>query len=110
MPGLVIADRVVLRIRENAGGLSAAERAQSLRMRLGPILTMPDLKPSDVVVRQRRRFQTATILVRGRLLITVDRALAKANSSSPGTLASQWAANLKEMLPRINVAVAMVAP
>jgi hypothetical protein len=107
VPELVIAGRVVLRLRSQAGGLSAGERAFSLRQRLGPILTLPDLRAEDVTVQQRRSGQTAYIYVRDRLLITVDRNLAKANETSIDGLASHWARNLRTALPQVNVTVRM---
>lgn len=107
IPELVIAGRVVLRLRSRAGGLSAEERAFSLRQRLGPILTLPNLSAEDVTVQQRRSGQTAFIYVRNRLLITVDRNLAGANETSVGGLAAQWVRNLRTALPQVNVTVRM---
>lgn len=106
-PELVISGRTVMRLRSRAGGLSPEERAFSLRQRLGPILTLPNLKPEDVTVVQQRPNQTASIFVRGRLLVTVDTNLARANNTSIAGLAAQWAKNLKEYLPQVNVAVRM---
>lgn len=104
-PEVVIGGQVVMRIRTGAGGLTPEERANSVRQRLGPILTMTDLTMQDVAVRQRRRGQTAAIYVRNRLLITVDRNLAQANDTTPGALARTWAANLREVLPDVRVEV-----
>lgn len=106
-PELVIGGHVVMRLRSRAGGLTPQERAYSLRQRLGPILTLPNLTPDDVQVRQRRPGQTASIYVRQRLLMTVDRNLAQANNTSVGGLAEQWARNLRETLPQVNVSVRM---
>lgn len=105
VPEVVIGGRVVMRIRTGAGGLTPDERAEAVRVRLGPILTMPDLRPSDVRVRQAHRGRTASIYVRNRLLFTVDRNLARANRASPRTLAYQWARTLREVLPQIQVEV-----
>jgi hypothetical protein len=110
VPELVIAGHVVMRLRATAGGLTSEERAYSLRQRLGPILTLPNLTAEDVRVRQRREGQTASIYVRNRLLVTVDRNLAKANDTSIEGLAAHWARNLREALPRVNVAVRMSGP
>ena len=107
IPELVIAGRAVMRLRATAGGLTPQERAFSLRQRLGPILTLPDLRAEDVEVRQERPGQTASIYVRQRLLITVDRNLAQANNTSVGGLAAQWSRNLRATLPQVNVAVRM---
>ena len=107
VPELVIQGHVIMRLRSRAGGLTPEERALSLRQRLGPILTLPNLSASDVTVRQIRSGQTASIFVRDRLLITVDSNLAKANLTSVEGLAVLWAANLQQALPQINVTVRM---
>lgn len=107
VPELVIAGRVVMRLRARAGGLTPIERAYDLRRRLGPILTLPNLSAEDIEVRQRRKGQTAFLYVRDRLLITVDRNLARANNTSVEGLAAQWARNLGQALPQVNVTVRM---
>lgn len=109
-PELVIGGRAVMRLRATAGGLSPDERAYDLRRRLGPILTLPNLSANDVTVYQAKPNQTASIYVRNRLLITVDRNLAQANSTSIGGLAIQWANNLRTAIPQINVTVRMFDP
>lgn len=105
VPELVIAGHVVMRLRTRAGGLTPQERAYSLRQRLGPILTLPDLSADDIKVSQNRPGQTASLYVRGRLLMTVDRNLAEANNTSVEGLAEQWARNLQATLPRVNISV-----
>ncbi|MFN3650993.1 MAG: hypothetical protein ACK47B_15570 [Armatimonadota bacterium] len=105
LPSVEINGQRVLTIRVGAGGLTPEERADVVRQRLGPILTMPDLKAEDIWIKQERRGQTAAIYVRDRLLITVDRSLAKANDTMPLPLARIWANNLRETLPEIDVTV-----
>lgn len=105
VPEVVIGGQVVMRIRTGAGGLTPAERAESVRRRLGPILTMPDLEASDIRVHQRLPGQTAAIYVRDRLLITVDRNLAEANGTTPRILAFKWRENLRGVLPEVAVEV-----
>ena len=106
-PELMIAGRTVMRLRARAGGLTPAERAYNLRQRLGPILTLPILTAEDVTIGQRRAGQSASIFVRGRLLVTVDTNLARANNTSVEGLAAQWARNLQQTLPLVNVTVRM---
>jgi hypothetical protein len=96
-----------MRLRARAGGLTPLERAYSLRQRLGPILTLPNLSADDVTVQQERSGQTAYIYVRQRLLVTVDRNLAQANNTSVEGLAATWARNLRVALPQVNVTVRM---
>jgi hypothetical protein len=105
LPQVFLQDRLVMTIRTEAAGLSPYERADAVRRRLGPILTLANLRAEDVTIRQDRRYQAAAIYVRDRLLITVDRGLAKANSTTPRVLAEQWAETLREVLPDVNVAV-----
>jgi hypothetical protein len=107
VPELIIAGRAVMRLRSRAGGLTPLERAYSLRQRLGPILTLPNLSAEDVTVVQNKPGQTASIYVRERLLVTVDRNLAQANNTSIEGLAATWARNLRNALPQVNVTVRM---
>jgi hypothetical protein len=107
VPELIIAGHAVMRLRARAGGLTPLERAYSLRQRLGPILTLPNLSAEDVEVVQNKPGQTAFIYVRRRLLVTVDRNLAEANSTSVEGLAAIWARNLRTALPQVNVTVRM---
>ncbi len=93
----------LFRIRAGAGGYTAAQRADKVRERLVPILSLPALKADDVVIRQSRPGQDAAIYVRGLLLVTVDRTLASANRAKPFALASHWADRLREVLPRVGV-------
>ena len=104
-PEVVIGGEVVMRIRSGAGGLTPEERADAVRRRLGPILTMPDLQAEDVWVQQREQGRTAAVYVRDRLLITADRNLARANDTTPGRLAEKWANLLREVLPQVEVEV-----
>ncbi|MES2465036.1 MAG: hypothetical protein V4671_31105 [Armatimonadota bacterium] len=107
VPELIIAGRAVMRLRSRAGGLTPLERAYSLRQRLGPILTLPNLSAEDVTIVQANPGQTASIYIRERLLVTVDRNLALANNTSIEGLAATWARNLRNALPQVNVTVRM---
>lgn len=91
-----------MRIRTGAGGYTAEQRAEAVRERLVPILSMENLTPDDVAIRQTRPNQDAHIFVRDRLLITVDRTLTQANGGGdPYTLASAWAEKLRMVLPQV---------
>jgi hypothetical protein len=104
-PQVFIHNRLIMTIRAGAAGLSPEERADAVRKRLGPIITRPDLTAEDITIRQEKKYQDAGIYVRDRLLITVDRNLARANSTTPRVLAEQWAENLREALPLVNISV-----
>ena len=95
-----LAGQVVMRIRTGAGGYTAEQRADAVRTRLTPILSLPNLSASDVTVATPNPNQS-NILVRGHLLLTVDRTLAQANGEKPAQLAQAWAANLRQAIPQV---------
>ncbi len=90
--------QTVMRIRTGAGGYTAEQRADAVRHRLIPILSLRNLRPGDVMVEMINPNQS-NIMVRGELLLTVDQTLARANGESPEQLAQAWAANLRRTLP-----------
>lgn len=94
----------LMRIRTGAGGMTAEQRAEAVKERLVPILSLENLRPEDITVRQERPKQDAGLYVRDQLLITVDRDLARANGNGdPGDLARAWAERLKDILPNVSV-------
>lgn len=96
--------QILMRIRTGSGGFTAEQRADQVAQRLIPILSLKNLKPEDVTVTQTRKYQDATISVRGKLLVTVDKGLSQANGNNdPGDLARAWADNLRKVLPEISV-------
>ena len=95
--------RQIMNIRTGYGDMSAPARADMVRDRLIPILSMRHLQPSDVTVASAGRNQDSTIYVRGHQLITVDRTLASANGMKPLDLANQWAVSLRYVLPKCDV-------
>jgi hypothetical protein len=104
-PGTVTySGQTLMRIRTAAGGYTAEQRAAAVQDRLQVILSTENLTPEDVVVKQTRRYQDASIYVRDRLLITVDKKLAQANGNNePGALAAQWAERMRTILPTVSV-------
>ena len=96
--------QVLLRIRTGIPGYTAEQRAEQIRARMVPILSMENLRADEITVQQTRPNQDANIYVRDRLLITVDRGLAQANGDSdPGPLARQWAQHIRDILPNVSV-------
>jgi hypothetical protein len=96
--------QILMRIRTGAGGYTAEQRAAAVQDRLQAILSTENLKPEDIVVKQTRPYQDASIYVRDRLLITVDRKLAQSNGNNePGALAAQWAERMRSILPSVSV-------
>ncbi|MBV9851829.1 MAG: hypothetical protein JO250_19350 [Armatimonadetes bacterium] len=98
-----LAGQVVMRIRTGAGGYTAEQRADAVRTRLTPILSLQNLSANDVTVQTLNPNQS-NILVRGHLLLTVDRTLARANGMRPAQLAQAWAANLRQTIPQVTAA------
>ena len=94
-----LAGEVVMRIRTGAGGYTAEQRADAVRTRLTPILSLPGLTSKDVTVQTLPT--QSNILVRGHLLLTVDQTLAQANGQKPDQLAQTWAGKLRETIPQV---------
>ncbi|MES2461376.1 MAG: hypothetical protein V4671_12405 [Armatimonadota bacterium] len=96
--------QILMRIRTGAGGYTAEQRGAAVQDRLQNILSTENLTPEDIVVKQVRPYQDASIYVRDRLLITVDRKLAETNGNNePGALAAQWAERMRSILPSVSV-------
>ena len=98
----------VLRLRASAGGMTAQERIDRITERLTPLLGIPDIRPSDIVVFlppvDSHINRAPVIYALGRKLITVDKATVAAagGGGTPLMMASKWAARLQQVLPRVN--------
>jgi len=98
----------VLRLRAGAGGMTAQERIDRITERLTPLLGIPDIRPSDIVVFlppvDSHVNRSPVIYALGRKLITVDTATVAAagGGGTPLMMASKWAARLQQVLPRVN--------
>ena len=103
IPEVSAAGHIVMRLRTQAGGQKAEERAYNLQQRLGPILLLPNLNVNDIKVTQQKPGETATITVRNLLLVTIDPELARANKTTVEGLADEWVSNLRQILPQVNV-------
>jgi hypothetical protein len=96
--------RLLFRIRTGAGGYTAEQRAEAIKERMIPILSMEELKPDEIRVVQEQPKGDAAIYVRDRLLITVDRGMALANGNGdPADLARLWADRVRQILPQVVV-------
>jgi hypothetical protein len=92
-----------MRLRAVAGGLTPAERADSITDRLVRLVAVPDLTPADVVV-YTPDHRPPVIYVLGRKLITVDTATAAASGiGTPLDTATTWAKRLQQVLPRVDI-------
>ena len=92
----------VLTIYFPSGSMSVKDRADKVTERLVTILGDPKIVPSDV---QALAFgaKEARIMVKDKLLYTVDMQTAKRNSTTPMKLAQTYVTHLRELLPKINV-------
>lgn len=95
---IIIAGSVVLRIRTQAGGFSAAERAKAIRHRITRALTSEDLTPANVYVQPAG--PDLSIRVGRVLLVTVTEPDARANQTTMPALAARWLAAFRDALPR----------
>ncbi len=101
---ITVSGQILFRIRAGAGGYTATQRAEAVQDRLVPILSLERLTSSDITVKQARPNQDASIYVRDKLLVTVDRTLAQANGDKdPGALARTWADRVRTILPSVSV-------
>jgi len=107
---VLVGDVVVLRIRQPAGGYTAAERASVVAGRLATLLG-EGYTWDDIVVGQVNN--EIALLMGGNLLVTVDSAHARLNNSSPLALAYIWQNNtqaaLRHIAPNIVVGASRAA-
>lgn len=94
---VVVGGMLVLRIRTDAGGFSAAQRAVIVEQRITDALSKAQFSPGSVVV-QRVNGDPA-IFVGNTLIVTVDANHARVNGTTPELLAEVWARNLRLALP-----------
>ena len=92
----------ILTVRFPAAGMSIKQRADAITERLVTILSNPNLKPEDIVAVPLGDGE-AEIMVKGKLLVTVDKQTAHFNTTTPLALAQSWTAHLRKVLPQVNV-------
>jgi hypothetical protein len=92
----------ILTVRFPAGGMSVKERADAITERLRTFLGYENLKPSEVTVKRLNR-NSAQILVRDKLFVTVTQEAARYNHTIPMALANNWAKNVRRVLLQHNV-------
>jgi len=92
---VLMGDRVVIRVRTAAGGLSAAERADLMARRLKELVER-GARPSDVTTSSLGG--EAVVLIKGELVATADRFHANVNGTTPRRLAESWASNIRRAL------------
>ena len=97
----------ILRLRGAAGGLAPEQRIDVILGRLTPLLGVPNIQPSDVVVflpSQTSRVNRAPVIYAlGRPFITVDPATVKAaGGGDTMTVATRWAKRLQQLPCRVS--------
>lgn len=92
----------ILTVRFPAAGMSIKQRADAITERLNTILSDPNLKPEDIVAVSLPNGE-AKIMVKDKLLVTVDKQTARFNTTTPLALAQSWTTHLRKVLPEVNV-------
>ena len=99
---VTLGGEVLLRIRSDAGGVTALQRADVITQRLAEDVATPGITPADVAVLTEPG-TPPVIFALGRRLITVDAGMAQATGGGdPMVLATRWAKHLQQLLPRAN--------
>jgi plastocyanin len=94
---VLFGNRVILRIRESAGGLTAYERAQMVSNRLQHLANAGELDPAHL--RTARVDGEWVVVVGDELIVTADSRHARLNRTTPQNLARMWSDNLIAALP-----------
>ena len=98
---IAIGGEFLMRIRAASPGGTLDQRADIVNSRLVPILSIQDLKSTDIRV-IRMAGDNYAIRVRDRLLITVSREDGAPNGLTARKQAEAWAAAARRVLPRVN--------
>jgi len=92
----------ILTVRYPAGGMSIKQRADAITDRLNTFLAYDDLKPGEVTVKAMGK-NSAKIMVRNKLFVTVTQHAADYNHTTPLALANMWVGNIRNVLLSHNV-------
>jgi hypothetical protein len=96
---IMMAGSLLFRIRCASGGMSIAQRAESVQRRVNDLIIPGGIDMSTVQVKTVG--STASIYAAGSLLVTVTSCDARANKTTVGKLANQWAERFKMLYPGI---------
>ena len=94
---VVIGGTLIHVIRTPWAGHSPQQRADEVQQRLNAALGQGPIYPKDITVAQMQG--DWCVLFRGRRLLTADALAAKRQHSDAATLAGEWAARLRQVLP-----------
>ena len=94
---VVVGGTLIHTIRTSWAGHSPQQRADEVQQRLNAALGQAPIYPKDITVAKMQ--DDWCVLFRGRRLLTADALAAKQQHTDPATLADQWAARLRQVLP-----------
>lgn len=92
---------MLFRIHASANGMSPKERADAVDTRLQDILAAPTIVPDDIHIVGADK-NSAKILVKDRLLVTVTKADGDVNKVTAQKQAQMWLTSLRKNLPKVN--------
>ncbi len=96
---ILVGQVVVMRIYAPAGGMSAQTRADIIfTERIFPLLGTDEFYPEKMEVRVVSG--DTCIFYNDKLIVVVDKEAARANRSTPKSLASVWVANLRDAIDK----------
>ncbi len=98
---ITIGGQFIMRLRTGAGNLSLEERAQIVQQRITENLGA-NLTADQINLKEVKKDHQYEIYLRGKLLITVTEADAKAAKMSVKQLAEHWLKQLRATLPRLS--------
>ena len=92
---------MLFRIHATVSGMSPKERADVVDTRLQDILAAPVIAPEDIRLEGANK-NSAKIMVKDRLLVTVTKADGAANGVTTQKQAQMWLDSLRKTLPKVN--------
>jgi hypothetical protein len=98
---VAVGGEMLIRLRVGIGNLSLDERADRIDERIVRVLSLRNLRASDVVMKQKG--DNYEIRVRGILLVVATPEDAEATKMNVKKLAEQWTNTFKKKLPLLNV-------
>jgi len=94
---VVVGGTLIHVIRTSWAGHTPQQRADEVQQRLNVAFAQGPITPKDITTAKVQ--DDWCVLFRGRRLLTADALAAKQQHSDPATLAGEWAARLRQVLP-----------
>ncbi|MHB9037453.1 MAG: hypothetical protein ACYC64_12370 [Armatimonadota bacterium] len=96
---VMMANRLLLRLRCPVSGYTIAERADAVQRRLNELIIPGGINLNTVRIKVTGN--TTAIYAAGTLLVTVSECDARANNTTVSSLARQWVARFKMLYPQV---------